>query len=81
MACGVRLPIIAVMFTLFMSPVIYFLHRFDVGVHDVERECCSRSKLPEQHRATRKPCRELFYEFLKPSTRLLERGDDPAEAR
>lgn len=31
MACGVRLPLEAVTFTLFICPVIYFLHRFDVG--------------------------------------------------
>lgn len=31
MASGVRLPLVAVVFTLFACPVVYFLHRFDVG--------------------------------------------------
>jgi hypothetical protein len=31
MACGVRLPAVAVLFTLVISPMIYFLHRFDIG--------------------------------------------------
>lgn len=31
MACGVRLPLIAVMFTLFVLPAVYFLHRFRIG--------------------------------------------------
>jgi len=31
MACGVRLPMYAVVFTLFVCPMIYFLHRFDIG--------------------------------------------------
>ncbi len=31
MACGVRLPWVAVMFVLAICPMIYFLHRFDIG--------------------------------------------------
>jgi len=31
MACGVRLPLVAVLFVLAICPMIYFLHRFDVG--------------------------------------------------
>lgn len=31
MACGVRLPLVAVIFVLAIGPMIYFLHRFDIG--------------------------------------------------
>ena len=31
MACGVRLPLVAVIFVLTIAPMIWFLHRFDIG--------------------------------------------------
>jgi uncharacterized membrane protein YhiD involved in acid resistance len=68
MACGVRLPLIAVIFTLFICPMIYFLHRFDIGSMPTS-EVLLKVHLPENldyHRAFD----QVFYEHLRDHTML-----------
>ena len=63
MACGVRLPLIAVIFTLFMAPMIYFLHRFDIGAKSTS-EVLLKVHMPENvdHEQA---LQGVFYEYLE----------------
>ncbi len=68
MACGVRLPLIAVIFTLFICPMIYFLYRFDIGSMP-SSEVLLKIHLPENldyHQAFD----PVFYEHLRDHTLL-----------
>ena len=62
MACGVRLPAIAVMFTLVMCPMIYFLHRFNIGAMEVS-EVLLKIHVPENLDYER-ALEPVFYEHL-----------------
>ena len=68
MACGVKLPSVAIVFTLFICPMIYFLYRFDIGSMPTS-EVLLKIHLPENldyHRAFDQP----FYEHLRDHTML-----------
>ena len=68
MACGVRLPAIGVLFTLFVCPVIYFLHRFEIGAMTTS-EVLLKIHLPENLDHER-AFERVFYEFLVEHTLL-----------
>ena len=68
MACGVGFHLIAVAFTLFVCPVVYFLHRFDIGAMPTS-EVMLKVQLPENldyHTVFN----ELFYRLLQSHTLL-----------
>lgn len=63
MACGTGFFALAVMFTLFISPVVYFLHRFKIGAQPTS-EMLLKVQLPEalDHRTA---LHEPFYRCLR----------------
>jgi uncharacterized membrane protein YhiD involved in acid resistance len=63
MACGTGFHDLAVVFTLFLSPVIYFLYRFKIGAQPTS-ELLLKVHLPENldHRAV---FQETFYRLLR----------------
>ena len=63
MACGVRLPLVALVFVLFVSPMVYFLFRFDIASMSTS-EVLLKAHLPENldyHTALE----EVFSRFLQ----------------
>jgi hypothetical protein len=68
MACGVRMPMAGLVFTLFVCPMIYFLYRFDIGSMPTA-ELLLKIHLPENldYRAA---FDHVFYEHLKDHTML-----------
>ncbi len=68
MACGVGFHLIAVTFTLFMCPVVYFLHRFDIGAMPTS-EVMLKVHLPE-NLDYHSVFNDLFYRRLQAHTLL-----------
>ena len=62
MACGVRLPGMAIIFTLFICPLIYFLHRFDIGSKTTS-EVLLKIHVPENLDPD-KALEPVFYQYL-----------------
>jgi uncharacterized membrane protein YhiD involved in acid resistance len=63
MACGVNMPWVAIVFTLFLAPVTYFLYRFRVGSQP-SSEMLLKVQLAE-HLDYRTAFQETFYRFLR----------------
>lgn len=68
MACGVRLPLIAVLFTLFACPLVYLLYRFDVGAMPAS-EVLLKVHLPAE-RDPERTFAGVFARFLREHTLL-----------